>query len=142
MRIHQKPTGTASGFPAGLATGTLAAMLITVVMAALLAELINREIIRLEAVGYGVMIILFLASFAGASISYGHIQRRRGLVFLASAVCYLVTLIALTALFFGGQYEGIFPTATLIISGTGCGFLRSVRAGKGRPSYKKQRRIR
>ena len=117
MRVDRKPSGLAASFPKGLAIGTLAAMASTLALSALLAGLIVSGTVREGSLGYGVM----------------------ALVFLGAAVCYLVTLTALTALFFGGQLDGFFPTAMLIIGGSGTAFLLSARAGKGRKGPKKYR---
>ena len=136
MLVNRKPTGRAAGFPAGLATGTLAAMLLTAALAAVLALLVSRETIPEKNIGYGVMLILFLASGLGGTVSYGRIRHRRLLVFALSALCYLVTMTALTALFFGGRFEGIFPTAMLIIGGSGVAFLRSAGSGRAGKRYK------
>ena len=136
MLVNRKPTGRASGFPAGLAVGTLVSTLLTLALAAVLAGLISRETVAEKDLGYGVMVILFLASALGSAVAYAKIRHRRLLVFALSALCYLVTMTALTALFFGGQFEGIFPTAMLIIGGAGVSFLRSNRAERAGKRYK------
>lgn len=137
MRVDRKPSGLAASFPKGLAMGTLAAMASTLALSALLAGLIVSGTVREGSLGYGVMALVFLSAALGGSVAYGRIKHRRALVFLGAAVCYLVTLTALTALFFGGQLDGFFPTAMLIIGGSGTAFLLSARAGKGRKGPKK-----
>ena len=136
MLVNRKPTGTASGIPGGLAIGNLAALIVTIAAAALLALLVSREALPEESLGYGVMALLFLSAAAGGLVAYGRIKRRRLLVFALSALCYLVTLTALTALFFGGRFNGIFPTAMLIIGGSGTSFFLSARAGSGGKRHK------
>ena len=136
MLVNRKPTGTASGIPGGLAMGNLAALIVTIAMAALLALLVSRETMTEESLGYGVMVLLFLSAAIGGIVAYGRIKRRRLLVFALSALCYLVTLTALTALFFGGRFDGIFPTAMLIIGGSGTSFFLSARAGRGGKRHK------
>ena len=142
MLTNQKPTGMSSGMPGGLALGVLAAMVLTVLLGCLLAMLIGREMLPEENVGYGVMAVLFVSSAIGSTVAYKRIRHRRLMVFILSGICYLVTLTGLTALFFGGQYEGIFPTAMLIIGGSGVGFLRSASAGRGGKGRKKTRQFR
>lgn len=142
MLSNRKPTGTASSIPGGLAIGVMAAMLLTVLLGCLLAVLISREVVQEDAIGYGVMAILFLSAAVGGSAAYSRIRHRCMVVFALSGLSYLVTLTGLTALFFGGQYEGIFPTAMLIIGGSGVGFLRSASASRGGKSRKKTRHFR
>ena len=142
MLTNQKPTGMSSGMPGGLALGVLAAMVLTVLLGCLLAVLIAKEVLPEENVGYGVMAVLFVSSAVGSTVAYKRIRHRRLMVFVLSGICYLVTLTGLTALFFGGQYEGIFPTAMLIIGGTGVAFLRSASMGRGGKPRKKSRHFR
>ena len=142
MLSNRKPSGTSSSIPGGLAFGVVAAMLLTVLLGCLLAVLVSREVIQEEDIGYGVMAVLFLASAAGSSVAYSRIRHRRLMVFALSGLCYLVTLTGVTALFFGGQFEGIFPTAMLIIGGSGIAFLRSASRGRGLKGHKKSRQFR
>lgn len=142
MLVNHKPTGTASGMAAGLCWGTVAALMLTMLLSGVLAFFISREVVAQENLGYGVMIILFLGGVLGFSVSYKRIKRRRLLVFLLSALSFLVSLTALTALFFGGQFEGIFPTAMLIIGGNGAAFLLSARLDNPSKRTKIRKRIR
>ena len=142
MVTNRKPTGRAAGFPKGLALGALAAMGTTLALAAVLAALIGSGIIGEENLGYGVMALLFLSAALGGRVAFGLIKHRRALVFALSALCYLVSLTALTALFFGGRFDGFFPTAMLIIGGSGTSFLLSARAGGGGKKGRKSRLIR
>ena len=123
MGIHPKATGRSSSLGSGIAAGVAAALALTLLLGALLALFISREVVRQESLGYGVMVILFLAAALGSRLAYGKVRHQRPLVFLLTAVSYLVSLTAITALFFGGQFEGIFPTAMLIIGGSGTAFL-------------------
>lgn len=122
MNVHSKSTGRASSMPAGIAAGAAFAMCISLVSGAVLAFLISREVIRQENVGYWIMPILFASSGAGSCLAYRKIQHRRILVFSLTAGSFLVCLLALTTLFFGGQFEGFLPTSLLIIGGSGTAF--------------------
>lgn len=142
MVTKHKPTGRAAGFPKGIALGTLAALSVTAALAALLAMLIASGAVREKNLGYGVMVLLFLSAALGGTVAFGRIKHRRALVFGLSAAAYLVSLTALTALFFGGRFDGFFPTAMLIIGGSGTAFLLSARAQKGRTRHRRFRQIR
>ena len=69
MIVNQKPTGTARSMPVGLAMGWSVSAMITAVSCGLLAWLILSGKTGWEAMGYGVMGILFAASYAGAAVS-------------------------------------------------------------------------
>ena len=125
MRVHSKCTGRASSMPVGIAAGVAFAMCISLVFGAVLAFLISREAIRQENMGYWIMPILFLASGAGSCLAYRKVKHQRILVFFLTAGGYLASLLFLTALFFGGQFEGFIPTALLIIGGSGTAFFLS-----------------
>lgn len=122
MQRNSKSTGRISSMPKGIAAGVLTALLLTCLLGAVLAFLISREIVLQENMGYWIMAILFTASATGGVASYRRIRHRRALVFTLTAGAFLASLISLTALFFGGRFEGVVPTAALIIGGSGAAF--------------------
>ena len=126
-----KATGRALSMPAGLAVGGLTSLGITLAGSTILAWLIHREMMEMEAVGYGILVMLLAASFLGAMTAWRKIQRRRMLVCAASGAVYLGILLAIPALFFGGQYGGVWVTALLITAGSiGAGLL-GLQQGRG-----------
>ena len=84
-----------------------------------------------EKVGYGIMVLLIVSSFAGAMISFGRIKRQRMLVCIVSGVIYFAMLMSMTALFFGGQYSAVGTTALLVLAGSGAAALLGLRQGRG-----------
>ena len=98
MVTNRKPTGRAAGFPKGLALGALAALSTTLALAAVLAALISSGTVAEDNLGYGVMALLFVSAALGGRVAFSLIKHRRALVFALSALCYLVSLTALTAL--------------------------------------------
>lgn len=134
MVWNHKPTGKAASIPGGLALGGIISFAITLAGAAALAWLVHRERIAEENVGYGIMIVLLAASFAGAITAHKKIKRRRALICMMSGGTYLLTLLAMTALFFGGQYSGVGETALMVFCGAALGILpglqKNSRGGK------------
>lgn len=120
MDLKKKVSGTAMGIPAGLGIGAISSLIITVAGAALTAWLIASESIGEETIGYAAMVILMIASAVGAMVSIRLIKRLRLQVCLMSGGCYYLTLLALTALLFGGQYQGMGITAVMVL--IGCAF--------------------
>lgn len=115
MVANQKVTGRAASVPAGLGIALGVSMVITLAMAALTAYLEGKGIVKEADVGYMVMLTLLLASLVGALTAAGKIKRQRLVMCLASGLCYFLSLIAVTALFFGGQYSGVGVSLLLIM---------------------------
>lgn len=115
MVANQKVTGTTRSMAGGLAIGWGVSALITLLGAMITAYLLSAEMLQMSAAGYGAMIILLAASAAGAALSFRCIRRQRLVVCLVSGVIYYLSLLAMTALFFGGQYEGIGVTGLVVL---------------------------
>ena len=139
MTVNQKVTGTAVSMPAGIAIGCAVSLLITITGSALVAKLISDEVVNDTAIGYGAMMILLLASALGASISAAKVKRLRLQVCMLSGAAYYAALLGITALFFGGQYQGMGVTALVVLAGTGAAVLVSTKEKKTR-KFRKGRR--
>lgn len=123
MVVNQKVTGRASSVSAGLALGAGISMGITLILSVCSAWLISAEYIREEGIGYLVMIILIGASAVGAWFAGQKIKRMKIQMAALTGVLYYAMLLAATALFFGGQYEGMGTTLAMILLGSGVGGL-------------------
>ena len=133
MKLAQKGSGRAMSMPGGIAFGEAVSLTVTLLGAALLAKLVESEKMAEENIGYGVMVILVLASFAGAAVASRKIKHQHLLVCSSAGVVYMASLLAMTALFFGGQYSGVGVTALLVLCGTGLAvFAAGPREGKRR----------
>ncbi|MEE1327987.1 MAG: TIGR04086 family membrane protein [Oscillospiraceae bacterium] len=130
MTMNQKPTGTAMSMPAGLAVGGVWSLAITIVLSALIAKLIDGGAVAQGSIGYFVISILLIASITGALQSFRKIKRRRMLVCLISGLIYFCVLLTITALCFGGQYQGIGVTALVVLCGSCCAGLMGLREKK------------
>lgn len=119
MTVNRKVTGTAVSMPAGIAIGCVVSLLLTLAGSSLAAKLISDEILKETAIGYGSMLIVLLASALGAVTAILRVKRRYLQVCLLSGVSYYGLLLCITALFFGGQYQGMGVTAMLVLAGVG-----------------------
>ena len=117
MTVNQKVTGTALSIPAGLALALTVSLAATGALSAVSAWLILTGKLRESSVGYCAMVILLLSSAAGAATATGRIKRLRLQMGLLSGGLYFAALMAMTALFFGGVYDGIGVTALMILCG-------------------------
>ncbi len=131
MKAMQVLSGRASSLPGGLAFGVCISAGITFLGTAILTWMLDREIILWEKIGYGIMITLLLASFLGALAAYGKIKRQRLAVCLMEGAIFFALLLSITALFFGGQYNGVGVTACLVAGGCGSAGLLGLRQGRG-----------
>ena len=119
MTINQKVTGTAVTMPVGICIGCVVSTALTILGAGLVAKLIDMEVLRENAIGYGAMMIILLASISGAGIAVTKIKKRMLQVSAMVGLLYYAMLLAMTALFFGGQYQGMGVTALMILAGCG-----------------------
>lgn len=122
MLMNQKPSGRTMTMPGGLAAGVSLGLLLTVLLSAVLAKLADMELVREEQLGYGIVILLLLSSSTASAFSYARIRRRKLPVFVLSGLIYLLSLLALTALFFGGQFHGVGATALVVMGGSMAAF--------------------
>ena len=132
----EENTGKAASMPGGLALGAGVSVGVTLVLSAIIAKLVQMEVLRQDQIGYAVMVLLITASSLGAAIAQGKVKHQRVLVCMLSGLIYYVILICITALFFGGQYTGFGVTGLLILGGAGTTALLSGRR-KGRGGKRK-----
>lgn len=130
MVVNQKVTGTASSMPGGLAMGGAVSLLVTLGGSGIFGYLISKEILPETATGYCAMTVIFLSAVLGAAMSASRIKRRRLFVCAVSGMIYYGLLLSMTALFFGGQYQGILVTGLLILGGCGTVVLLGMRQKK------------
>lgn len=118
MATKLKRTGRSMSIPAGIGIGLGTALAVMVVGAMILAWLIASERAGEDAIGWGGMVILPVASVLGNLCAWGMIRHRR-LMITGITTAGLYVLLLLLALPFGGQYEGLGTTALLVALGGG-----------------------
>lgn len=117
MQIRKKVKGAAMTIPAGLGISLLVSMIITLAGAAAASHLIASEKIGEGSIGFAAMVILAIAAIMGAWCAISLVKRLRLQVCMMAGGCYYLTLLAMTALLFGGQYQGMGVTAIVILAG-------------------------
>ncbi len=136
MVINCKPTGRAATIPIGLLIGGVTALASTLALTAVLAKLMEGEILPEENVGYGVMFLLLISAFLGSGIACKRVKRRYLLTAALTGVVYVGILLSITALFFGGQYSAVGVTVLLVFCGSLLAAMLFSRNGKGRKPKK------
>ena len=81
------------------------------------AWLLSLEKLEEGNIGYITMILLLVSSFLGALVATRLINEKRMLVCLCAGGVYLLSLLGITALFFGGIYSGVGESALVILAG-------------------------
>ena len=125
-------TGRALSMPAGLATGLTIGLATTLILSAILAKLVSIEKVKWGSVGYGIMIILLITSAIDSKATCFMIKRRKLIGCLLAGLLYWLSLIMITALFFGGQYDGMGVTGVIVFCGSAIVCLLESRGEKGK----------
>lgn len=132
MVTNRKATGRAMSMGGGIALGTGLSLLVTLIGAMLVAWLIANEKLPEASVGYGSMVILLCASVTGAWLAAAKIKHRKLLVCILTGAGYYLSLLSITALLFGGQYQGMGVTGMMILCGCGIVILSGLKPPKSR----------
>ena len=130
MVANQKVTGRSASIPWGIGIGVLVSVLLTVVGSAVVALLVSSETLPENGIGYCSIVILILSASIGSAVSYGLIKHRRLVVCMLHGLSYYLVLLGCTALFFGGQYQGMGVTALVVLAGCGTVGLLGLKGGK------------
>jgi putative membrane protein (TIGR04086 family) len=137
----RKVSNKAVSVPAGIAIGALTALAVTMIGAMLLAFLVMKEIISMDGTGFSAMIVVTLASAAGAWLAAAVTKSNKLLVCSLTAVSFFVILLSITAVFFDGVFHGVGLTALMILLGAGVNLLpfrhkKSVKSKIKIPAYR------
>lgn len=128
--MKQKGNGTVSLMTSGLALGTMVSIVITLIGAVVSAAMISSETIPEGSTGYCALAVLLISAITGAIAGAGKVKEKRLYVCGMIGVIYFLILLATTALFFGGQYEGVGVTALVIFGGNLGACLLGMRGNK------------
>ncbi len=127
--VLKRKTGMPMAGAIGIGTGI--SFLITLAGAAILAAMIEQGTVAQNGIGAGAMVILVVGAALGALVANLLCPGKRLAVCGLTALGYYLSLLAMTALIFGGQYEGMGVTALMILLGAALTLLPAL-MGKGR----------
>ena len=134
MVRNKKVTGTAKSIPFGISLGTISALTITLIGSLITAWLVSFEKIGETAIGYCAIIILMLSSMLGSYLAQATVKHQRLVISAAVGATYYLSLLAITALFFGGHYQGMGVTALVVAAGVGVTVLIALKRNTGHNS--------
>ena len=118
----------------GTSTGAAAAFL----GAAVLAKLLDMEVMKMENTGYGILVIHLMAVFLGVRTTLSRAGKQESWAAAATGASYFLLLLAVNAMFFQGEFTGMGVTLVLIAAATAAAVLTEGKhSGKrGRRRYK------
>ena len=142
MIMNKRVTGKAKSLPFGIGIGLLSGMALTIGVVAIVANLILNEKMGEQTIGYAAIVVLLTSSALGAWLATTMVKRRWMLVCLATGGGYFLCLLAITALFFGGQFQGVGATVISVIGGCGAVGLLGLKGETGHRNNRRKYRSR
>lgn len=128
--------GKTISIPKGILCGAAYSLITTMMLCAVTAYAVNKSYLQEKDIGYVIMLLLIVASYVGARKSYHKINRQKLKISLISGLLYMLQLLMITALFFGGQYRAVPETALLILCGSVLAAMRGNPVKKRKHSQK------
>lgn len=122
MNRKRSKKGIAKSLPAGILIGLSVSLLVTLCISGLTAYLVIAEKIQTDSIGYASIGILILSSATGTLTAAKAVKTKRFMTCGCMAGAYFLSLLAINALFFGGQYDAVAATAISVLIGGFLGF--------------------
>lgn len=137
MHTKTKRSGKGLSIPAALGFGTAASIIVTIAGAVIVTWLLAGERIGENKLTSMIILIQIAAAIAGGATATTLTNSKRLLVSMLSGTCYFLVLIALTALVFDGQYQGVGWSALAI---EGCSAIIAVLPTRKQALHRKRKR--
>lgn len=115
--MSKKEYRNTMSIPAAVGVGTVISTIVMLIGAIVITLLVSNELISDQSMDYGVLALTMLSAILGCSVSNVVAKRRLLIVSVCTAVTFLLVLISITAIFYGGQYSAIPVTALVILGG-------------------------
>lgn len=115
--MSKKEYRNTMSIPAAVGVGTVISTIVMLIGAIVITLLISNELISDQSMDYGVLALTMLSAILGCSVSNVVAKRRLLIVSVCTAVTFLLVLISITAIFYGGQYSAIPVMAQVILGG-------------------------
>lgn len=138
MSRKRKVKESGSSIPKAIGLSLIISAIITVLGTVAGAYLIQKEMIQQQNIGIVVTAVLTLSSAAGTFAAMSTAKRMILQTSILSGVSYFLLLLSMTALFFGGQYDGIMADALAIMAGCSVAALLNILPNKRGKSFKRK----
>ena len=119
-----------------VAMGSAVSIVVTVILVAIFAAMISTETIDNAWADYCTLLVLLLSATLGSMTAIRSATEKKLYLGLSVGGIYLLVLLAMTALLFGGQYRGVGVSAFVVFSGA----ILAVLMGQGCRKSRKSRR--
>lgn len=136
MTVKRKLSGKGVSIPAGIVIGVVAAVAVMLIGALVMAVMVIKETITINAIGIGAMFVLALASAMGAWIAGGLTKQKKLLVCGVTALSFYLVLLSITAVFFDGVYSSMGIAALMVLLGAGVTLMPGLRKKSGKNKIK------
>ena len=123
--------GRQVSLPAGIGIGIGASVFISIAGAMILAVLINGEYMDINSLTAGTALLHLIASFVGSWLASVLTKQKRLITSLITAASYLLVMLGMTALVFGGQYQGVGLALLMVLIGAGVVILLGLKGKSG-----------
>ena len=127
----KKKTGIHISLPFGIGIGIVVSLVISLLGAAISAWMIAGETLGESSIPYATVVIVTVASLMGALVAAWLVKGKRLVLCAATGAGYYLCLIANTALFFGGRYQGLGISALAVLIGCAAAILMGIKGKKG-----------
>ena len=97
--------------------GAAMSFLVTLSGCGIIASLVLGERIEESTIGYAIMPMMILASYAGSYIGCKKANKQRLMISLLVGCVYLAVLLSMNAMLFSGKYQAIGETLLLVMCG-------------------------
>ena len=114
----KQQTGRSPSVGKAILSGTSTGAATSFLGAAVLAKLLDMEVMKMENVGYGILMIHLLAVFLGVKATLRRAGKAGTWAAAATGASYFLLLLAVNALFFQGEFTGMGVTLLLIAAAT------------------------
>lgn len=114
MKVRRNEKGMSVA--AGILKGALCGLGIVLLGALVITLLLNRKLLEINSLEYGVFIVTIVSVIVGCTIGTIAVGNHILIVSLGIGAAIQIALLGTTALFFGGTYQGVAVT-TLLIAG-------------------------
>lgn len=115
--LKQK-TGCRPSWIRGALKGSGTSVICAFLCAAVLAWFVDAEVIKMEQIGYGILVGHLLSVFLGAKTAMAGMGKDGLYAAGTAGGVYYLALLIINGLFFGGNFTGLGVTCILVLLGT------------------------
>ncbi len=116
MKIKRKNRNKELSLPLGIGLGLLICVILTLAGTAAISHLTLTEKIGEQSITIWSKVILFIAVLIGAWGAVSATKQKRLQVSLLTGGIYNLLLLSMTAMFFGGRYQGVGITLLVVLA--------------------------